>query len=69
MEPPKSPYRMLRLRQVQEMVALSKSAIYNRIAAGTFPASVNLGGKSVAWVEAEVIAWIEGRIASSRPNR
>ena len=57
---------MLRFRQVKEIVALSKSAIYNRIAQGTFPKPVNLGGKSVGWLESEVNAWIESRITASR---
>jgi prophage regulatory protein len=61
-----SPYRMLRLRQVKEMIALSKTAIYYRIAQGTFPKPVNLGGKSVGWLESEVNTWIESRITASR---
>ena len=61
-----SPHRMLRLPQVKDMVALSKSSIYNRIAEGTFPKAINLGGKSVGWLEAEVIAWLDARIAASR---
>jgi prophage regulatory protein len=60
------PYRMLRFRQVKEMIALSKTAIYNRIAQGTFAKPVNLGGNSVGWFESEVNAWIESRITASR---
>jgi prophage regulatory protein len=45
---------------------LSKSAVYVRIAQGTFPKPVSLGGRSVAWVEAEVTAWMNARIAASR---
>jgi prophage regulatory protein len=44
MDNPSSPYRMLRFRQVREIVALSKTAIYNRINQGTFPKPVSLGG-------------------------
>lgn len=29
---------------------------------GTFPKPVSLGAKSVAWVEAEIEAWIIGRV-------
>jgi prophage regulatory protein len=61
-----SPHRMLRLPQVKDMVGLSKSAIYNRIAEGTFPKAINLGGKSVGWIELEVIEWLNARIAASR---
>lgn len=61
-------YRMLRLRQVKEMIGLSKSAIYDRIAQGTFPKAVSLGGRSVAWLESEVNAWLAAQIAASRPQ-
>lgn len=56
---------MLRLRQVLEVVGLSKSAIYKRITAGTFPKAINLGGKSVGWLESEVLAWLDARIIAS----
>lgn len=60
------PNRLLRLRHVLSIVGLSKSAIYARIREGSFPNSISLGGNSVAWIEAEVIAWIDSRIAASR---
>lgn len=34
------------------------------VRAGEFPAPVNLGGNSIAWVEAEVDAWAAERAAS-----
>ncbi|HQT86368.1 AlpA family phage regulatory protein [Acidiphilium rubrum] len=36
------------------------------VRAGEFPAPVNLGGQTIAWVEAEVDAWAAER-AASRP--
>lgn len=54
----------LRLRQVKERLGLGKTTIYARIAEGTFPKPVSLGGRAVAWVEAEVTAWMHARIAS-----
>lgn len=65
METVSSPHRMLRLRQVLDRVGLSRATIYNRIAAGTFPKAINLGGQSVGWLESEVIDWLEARIAAS----
>nr|WP_261985351.1 AlpA family phage regulatory protein [Pseudomonas mendocina] len=37
-----------------------------RVAAGTFPKQIPLGPKSVAWIESEIIAWCEERIAAGR---
>ena len=60
------PNRLLRLRQVLDIVGLSKSAVYARIREGSFPKSISLGGTSVAWIEAEVNDWVNARIAVSR---
>ncbi len=54
---------LIRLPQVQDIVPYSRSTIYSLIALGQFPAPVKLGPRASAWVESEVIAWIESRIA------
>ncbi len=59
------PRRFIKLPKVKDYTSLSTSEIYRRIAAGTFPAQVNLGPKSVAWIEAEVLAWCDS-LASQR---
>jgi prophage regulatory protein len=45
---------LLRLPVVEAAVGLKRSAIYGRIARGLFPAPVELGPRSVAWVKTEV---------------
>lgn len=57
--PTPAPRRFIKLAQVKAYTSLSTSEVYRRIAAGTFPAQVTLGPKSVAWVEAEVLAWCD----------
>jgi prophage regulatory protein len=57
----KSP-RLLRLPEVTQITRLSRSSIYSYINAGIFPKSVSLGARSVAWVESEVLEWIDSRI-------
>lgn len=52
------PERLLRVRQVQDRVPLGRATIYKRMAAGTFPKPVDLGGGMVAWRESEIEAWI-----------
>lgn len=58
--------RFIKLNHVRSITALSTSEIYRRIAAGTFPAQITLGPKSVVWLESEVVAWCESRIAENR---
>lgn len=55
--------KFLRLNDVKALTGLGRSTIYKYIKLGAFPDAVKLGGRSVAWVEAEVLAWIAERIS------
>ena len=57
---------ILRRKQVEARTGLARSTIYQYVKAGTFPAPISLGVKSVGWIEAEVNAWLEARIDDSR---
>jgi prophage regulatory protein len=56
--------KLLRIKQVQQLTALSKSYIYQLCSQNKFPRSIQLvaGGSSVAWVESEINDFIESRI-------
>jgi len=58
--------RMLRLPEVVNRTALSRSQIYRLIDLGTFPKQVALGERSAGWVEEEVDGWLRARIEMSR---
>ena len=60
------PTRIVRLPDVQARTGLSRSTIYVRVAAGSFPKPVHLGARAVGWIESEVDAWIRQQIAASR---
>ena len=49
----------LRLPEVVRRTGLSRSTLYNRIAAGAFPRPLRLGDRSVGWLESEVDDWIQ----------
>jgi prophage regulatory protein len=55
--------RVLRLPEVEVMVGMRHSAIYEAIAAGTFPPPVELTASARGWIEAEVENWLDERIA------
>lgn len=55
--------RFIKLQKVRDYTSLSTSEIYRRIAAGTFPAQVILGPKSVAWIESEILQWCDALAA------
>jgi prophage regulatory protein len=53
---------MMKIKAVQQMTGLSRSTIYAYIDKGLFPRQVKLGERCVAWVEEEVMAWLDARI-------
>ena len=53
--------RILRMPEVRQKIGLCKATIYNRIAMGTFPKPVSLGGRSVGWLESALDQWISER--------
>jgi prophage regulatory protein len=58
---------ILRLPQIKARTGLSRSTIYLRIAQGSFPRPIRLGGpRAVGWIEAHVASWIANQIEASR---
>jgi len=55
---------ILRRREVEARTGLSRSTIYERMKQGTFPSPIALGPRSVGWVEAEIQAFLNDRIAA-----
>jgi prophage regulatory protein len=63
------PLTLLRLPRVKKYTGLSRSEIYRRVSAGTFPKPVKLGERASAWPEHEITAWIDARIAARDAGR
>jgi len=49
----------LRLPQVLTFVPISKSTLWRRVTAGTFPAPVKLSSRVTAWRAEDVRKWIQ----------
>lgn len=56
--------RLIKMTEVLKKTGMSKSTVYSLISHGMFPQQVSLGIRSVAFVEAEVDAWIRNKIAN-----
>lgn len=56
-----NPPRLLRLRAVIERTGLTRSSIYRQIADNTFPGSINIGPRSVAWRSTDIEDWVAAR--------
>jgi prophage regulatory protein len=63
-----NPEKIIRLQAVKARCGVSRSTLYNWMAAGRFPSPVALGVRSVGWVESEINAWIAARIDASRKS-
>jgi prophage regulatory protein len=55
--------RILRLPQVEAKVGLKHTAIYEKIAEGSFPKPIPLGPQARGFVETEIDDWICAQIA------
>jgi prophage regulatory protein len=55
--------RFLRLPEVESRVGMKKTAIYDRINEGQFPAQIKLGRNVAVWQESAIDKWIADQIA------
>lgn len=60
---------ILRRKRVEMKVGLGRSAIYEQMAAGTFPKCIKLGPRAVGWLETEIDDWLQSRIQASRAGK
>ena len=59
--------RLLDRHEVERMVRMSRSTLYEAMAAGEFPRPIRVGKRSVRWKEDEVLAWLESRERGGPP--
>lgn len=58
--------RLLRDRQVAEMIGLSRASVWRMARNGHFPEPVRIAERSTRWLERDVNAWIEARATQRR---
>jgi prophage regulatory protein len=56
------------MKEVMYLTGLSRPSVYRLMKDGLFPNSIDLGERSVAWVDEEVQDWVEQKINSARSN-
>jgi prophage regulatory protein len=50
--------RLLRLRDVMAKTGISRAAVYEWMAAGTFPKPLQAGPKAVRWRNSDIETWM-----------
>lgn len=53
-----TPDRILRINTVLDRTGLSRSTLYRRIQAGTFPAQIRIAERCTGWRESAITAWL-----------
>ncbi|WP_230682687.1 helix-turn-helix transcriptional regulator [Vibrio crassostreae] len=61
--------RLIRMREVLDKTGLSKATLYRLIAAGKFPASIQIAYRAVAWEESQVDEYLLNMISQSNFKR
>jgi len=56
--------KFLRVHDVCALIGVGRTTLYALEKKGGFPKRISLIGKSVAWNEAEIIKWMEERMAA-----
>lgn len=52
---------LLRRQQVEELIGVSRSALYAMMADNRFPRPLQISTRAVRWKRTDVVAWIESR--------
>jgi prophage regulatory protein len=61
--------KLIKIKGILERIPVSRTHIYNMIAAGKFPRPTHLGGYGSFWDSDEVDAWIQAHLDAREPNR
>lgn len=69
-QPTDPAHRLIRWAEVHQITGLCRSHVHAMAARGEFPKPVKLGtlarARASAWVESEVLQWVQDRIKASR---
>lgn len=61
--------RLLRLKEVMDIVGMKRSTIYEHIQTSKFPRPINIGPRAVAWLNTDIQNWIAQRVMSGGSKR
>ncbi len=62
------PDRLLKISEVERIISMSDTWIYEQIKAGKFPRQVQLSTRCVRWKESDIAAWIAAQSPVDHPH-
>jgi len=60
--------KFIRINEVKAISGLKRSTLYAYISQGIFPSQIKLGERCAAWIESEILAVNQARIAGKSPQ-
>ena len=57
-----SKLKFIRLKEVMACTGLARATIYKYMSEDSFPKTISLGDRAVAWIESEVVEWMLAKI-------
>lgn len=60
-----SPGRILRLKSVLDRTGLSRSTLYRKVQARTFPKPLKISERCIGWRESDVECWLRSPVVHS----
>jgi prophage regulatory protein len=54
-----SQYKIIKRKELLELVSMSKSSLYNHVAENRFPKPIKLAKRSVGWLTSDIQEWFE----------
>ena len=60
--------RLIRMPDVISLTGLSRSSIYFKMKKKEFPPKIQIGERSIAWLEADIYEWINDKLTKGKNN-
>ena len=60
--------RLLRIGEVLEVAAISKSVLYEMVARNEFPRAVRIGRRAVGWRQGDIKDWLDSLPPATEEN-
>lgn len=66
---PDPPDRILRIKTVLERTGLTRSTLYRKMEAGTFPQNTQISTRCIGWRESAIAEWLDNPMSYDAANR
>ena len=53
---------VLRIKDIMELLSVSRSTVWRWSKQRDFPSKIQLGGNTVGWFQKDLFAWLESRV-------